>query len=75
VPAKYVPQVLTAELQEHCLYVDSDLLECAEDDKSIKILLMKIQKAMLTTFSISKVLCTMKKVKAKLYIGIFMYKC
>jgi hypothetical protein len=36
---------------------------------------MKIQKAMLTTFSISKVLCTMKKVKAKLYIGIFMYKC
>jgi hypothetical protein len=75
VPAKYVPKLLTAEWQEHCLYVDSDLLECAKDDKSIKILLLEIKKAMLITFSISKVLCAMKRVKAKIYIGIFMYKC
>jgi hypothetical protein len=44
VPAKYAPQLLTAELLEHFLYIDSDLLECAKDDKSIKILLIKIKK-------------------------------
>jgi len=44
VPAKYVPQLLTAEWQEHCLYVDSDLLQCTKDDKSIKILLLEIKK-------------------------------
>jgi len=70
-PAKHVPQLLTAEWQQHCPYVDSDLLECA-NDKSIKILLLEIKKkAMLIAFSISKVLCTMKKDKAKLYIWHF----
>jgi hypothetical protein len=44
VPAKYVPQLLTAEWQEHCLYVDSDVLEYVKDDKSIKILLLEIKK-------------------------------
>jgi hypothetical protein len=44
VPAKYIPQLLTAEWQKHCLHVDSDLLECAKDDKSIKILLPEIKK-------------------------------
>jgi hypothetical protein len=44
VPPKYVPQLLTAEWQKHCLYLDSDLLECAKDDKSIKILLLVTKK-------------------------------
>jgi len=38
VPAKHIPQLLTTAWQQHCLYIDSDLLECAKDDKSIKIL-------------------------------------
>ena len=49
VPARYVPQLLTAEWQKHCLYIDSDLLECA-DDKSIKILLLEIKKQCLLLF-------------------------
>ena len=44
VPAKYVPQLLTSEWQKHSLYTDSDLLECAKDDKSIKILLLERKK-------------------------------
>jgi hypothetical protein len=34
----------TAQWQKHCLYIDSDLLECAKHDKSIKILLLEIKK-------------------------------
>jgi hypothetical protein len=31
---KFVPQLLTQELEDECLSVASDLLECAETDKN-----------------------------------------
>jgi len=74
VPAKYILWLLTAERQQHCLYLDSDFLDRAKDNKNIKILLLEIKRQCLLLFQSARY-CAMKKVKAKLYIGIFMYEC
>jgi hypothetical protein len=34
VSAKFIPQLLTQEQKENCLFMSSDLLECADTDEN-----------------------------------------